>query len=86
MDNTNHADDEGEPLPMVTLADLRRLKHITQEDLARTLGTTQAQVARVEKRRLQRGRIQTIQDYVEDGLGYELHFVVRAGTRKYYLI
>ena len=70
-------------LPHVSLAKLRKLAKVTQEDLAHALHTSQTQVARIEKRGPFRGQSSTLRRYIERGLGFKLVIVVRTGDKTY---
>lgn len=67
-------------LPRVTLGDLRRGRHVTQEQLATAIGMSQSDLSKAERR--SDPKLSTVRSFVE-GLGLEFRLVAvdpKAGT------
>lgn len=62
-----------------TLGELRKVRHVTQAELARVLGMTQPSVSQIEQR--DDVRLSTIKDYIE-GLGGRLELVAVFGDKE----
>ncbi len=64
------------------LADARRAAGLTQAQVAKRLGVSQAQVARIEKRGYENYTITTLKRYVQAlGNGYRLDVTIRSTPR-----
>ena len=66
------------------LAEIRRRQHVTQVDIAKTMGITQARVSRIERGELQRSEVETLAAYVR-ALGGKLKIVADFGDDQYVL-
>lgn len=66
------------------LAELRRRQHVTQTDIAKAMGVTQARVSRIEKGELNRSEVDTLAAYVS-ALGGKLKIVADFGGELYVL-
>ena len=60
------------------LAEVRRAQHVTQTDIARSLGISQPRVSRIERGELDRTELVTLRGYVE-ALGGQLRVVADFG-------
>lgn len=66
--------------PSVSLPELRRLKGMTQVDLAEAVGMDQSELSKAERRGDR--RVSTLRRYVE-ALGGKLEITARFGARSY---
>ncbi|MEY9965069.1 DNA-binding XRE family transcriptional regulator [Streptacidiphilus sp. MAP12-16] len=60
------------------LAEVRKRQHVTQVQLAREMGITQARVSRIERGELERSEVETLAAYVR-ALGGKLKIVAEFG-------
>ena len=66
------------------LSELRRRQHITQVEVAKAMGVTQARVSRIEKGQLERSEVDTLAAYVQ-ALGGKLRIIADFGDETYVL-
>jgi predicted XRE-type DNA-binding protein len=66
------------------LSELRRRQHITQVEVAKEMGVTQARVSRIEKGQLVRSEVDTLAAYVH-ALGGKLKIIADFGDETYVL-
>ncbi len=66
------------------LSEIRRRQHITQVEVAREMGVTQARVSRIEKGQLVRSEVDTLAAYVQ-ALGGKLKIIADFGDESYVL-
>ena len=63
----------------ITLQELRKQRHLTQEDIAKLLGIKQENVSRLERRN--NLHLSTLKDYIH-ALGGKLHLVIEFPDQK----
>jgi DNA-binding XRE family transcriptional regulator len=63
------------------LSEVRRRRHITQVEVAKEMGVTQARVSRIEKGQLVRSEVDTLAAYVQ-ALGGRLEIVADFGGER----
>jgi DNA-binding XRE family transcriptional regulator len=66
------------------LSEVRRRQHITQVEVAKEMGVTQARVSRIEKGQLVRSEVDTLAAYVQ-ALGGKLKIIADFGDETYVL-
>jgi transcriptional regulator with XRE-family HTH domain len=69
----------------VRLADFRKALNLTQVDLAHILGVDQSNISRIERGKLSKTEIGTLESYVQ-ALGGSLEITVRVGKVSHILI
>lgn len=66
------------------LAEVRRRQHVTQVEIAKVMGITQARVSRIERGELERSEVDTLAAYVR-ALGGKLKIIAEFGDEQYLL-
>jgi predicted XRE-type DNA-binding protein len=64
------------------LAEIRKRKHVTQVEVARDMGITQARVSKIERGEVSRSEVDTLASYVR-ALGGKLQLVANFGEESY---
>ncbi|MFI7007376.1 XRE family transcriptional regulator [Streptomyces sp. NPDC050145] len=66
------------------LAEIRKRQHVTQVDVAKAMGVTQARISRIEHGQLERSEVETLASYVR-ALGGKLKIVADFGDEQFVL-